>query len=111
MQIYNINCQDGNVKSKVDEILSIKGGGIVLMATEMDADDAQLFANTNVPLVMLDGWLEDFNFNSVLINNSDAAYKAVQYLIEQGHRKIGYLRSSVYINNFFYRFTGFRRAI
>lgn len=111
MQVYNINVSEGDVRPKTEQLLSEKNAGIIVMATEMSAEDARLFKEAQIPLVMLDGWLEDFNFDSVLINNSDAAYKAVRYLAELGHRKIGYLKSSVLINNFYYRSTGFKRAL
>lgn len=111
LHVHNINVQDGDVREHVAEILALKNVGLILMATEMEAEDAMLFSSTQMPLVMLDGWLEDFCYPSVLINNSDAAYKAVKYLIDQGHRKIGYLRSEVPINNFYARSAGFRRAV
>ena len=50
-------------------------------------------------------------FNAVLIDNTDAALKAVSYLASMGHREIGYLQSSYPIKNFYYRSEGYRRAL
>lgn len=111
MQVLNVNCVEDDVDKKLEDIFAVKNAGLIVMATEMDAEDAGRFVHAPVPIVMLDGWNEDYDFSSVLINNSDAAYKAVCYLIGQGHKKIGYLQSSVNINNFYYRFLGFRRAL
>jgi len=112
LQIYHVNGGDGDsYQSTIKEIAASPKTGLLVMATEMDEADAVFFEGLVAPLVMVDGWLEGFDFNSVLINNSSAAYKAVQYLIEQGHKEIGYLRSTCVINNFYYRFTGFRRAM
>ena len=34
------------------------------------------------------------SFDTVLINNADAARMATEYLVEKGHKKIGYLKGS-----------------
>ena len=62
-------------------------------------------------MVMLDNWYEDLNFNAVLIDNTDAASAAVRYLIEKGHRKIGHLKGSYGIKNFYYREEGYIRTL
>jgi LacI family transcriptional regulator len=51
------------------------------------------------------------SFNGVLINNADSARTAVEYLIDKGHRRIGYLRGAFRIKAFRSRETGFRVAL
>jgi LacI family transcriptional regulator len=46
-----------------------------------------------------------------LINNTDAAFKATEFLIMNGHTRIGYLHSSVAINNFHNRKLGYLDAL
>ena len=45
------------------------------------------------------------------IDNIDSAYDVVNYLIDKGHTKIGYVRGNVRIKAFEDRETGFRRAL
>ncbi|MDF2986404.1 MAG: LacI family transcriptional regulator [Eubacterium sp.] len=85
--------------------------GMLILATEMLREDLELFSNYRNPIVLLDSCLRDSNINSVLINNEDASFRATSYLIENGHAEIGYIGSSAFIKNFFYRRQGFLDAL
>src|SRR5699024_8151829 len=41
----------------------------------------------------------------------DSTCSATEYLIQHGHREIGYLKSEITIKNFFYRQEGYQRAL
>lgn len=60
---------------------------------------------------MLDYWAGDMSFNGVLINNADSSRKAVEYLIQKGHKEIGYLRGSFRIKAFRSRAVGYGTAM
>jgi len=102
-------------KDNLTKILHIIEGtspdGIMLLATEMTKEDLKPFKKLSVPLLLLDSYFESENLDTVIINNLEGAYKATCYLYELGHRDIGYLHSSVWINNFDYRKAGFKKAI
>ena len=85
--------------------------GIMLLATEMTKEDLKRFKKLNIPLLLLDSYFESENLDTVIINNIEGAYKATCYLTELGHIDIGYLHSSVWINNFDQRMVGFKKAI
>lgn len=85
--------------------------GIIVLATEMLAEDLAVLETVRKPVVLLDSRFVHCRFDSVIINNEDAAYTGTLHLIEQGHREIGYLGSSVFINNFRDRFAGYRSAL
>lgn len=85
--------------------------GILLLATEMGERDILYFTKLNIPIVFLDSYFDDLNMDTVVINNVQAARTAANYLLNNGHSKIGYLHSSVYINNFRERMDGFRKAL
>jgi len=102
-------------KDNLMKILNIIKGtspdGIMLLATEMTKEDLKPFKNLSIPLLLLDSYFESENLDTVIINNLEGAYKATCYLFELGHRDIGYLHSSVWINNFDHRMAGFKKAI
>ena len=54
---------------QVKNIVSDPNGGIILLATEMQEEDFQLFRRCKSPLILLDGWSERYPFDGVLINN------------------------------------------
>ncbi|HEY5466897.1 MAG TPA: LacI family DNA-binding transcriptional regulator [Clostridia bacterium] len=85
--------------------------GMIVLATEMLPDDLEILANIRTPVVLLDSLFRECQFDTIQINNIDAAYSATRYLLEQGHTAIGYLHSSVYINNFRDREVGYREAM
>jgi LacI family transcriptional regulator len=85
--------------------------GIMLLATEMTSENLKPFQELNIPLLLLDSYFENESLDTVIINNIEGAYKATCYLAESGHIDIGYLHSSVWINNFDQRMVGFKKAI
>lgn len=97
--------------AQVKNIVSDPNGGVILLATEMQEEDFQLFRRCKSPLILLDGWSERYPFNGVLINNQDSARRAVEYLIEKGHRDIGYIRGSFRIKAFCARELGYRQTL
>lgn len=85
--------------------------GILLLATEMDETDLENFKDIDIPMVVLDSYFETKSNDYILINNVSGAYRATKYFIENGHKRIGILGSSIEINNFKYRRMGFEKAI
>ncbi len=84
--------------------------GLIVFATEMLDDDMEHFKRASMPLVSLDNDFTHLEMDSVVINNRVGTLKAVQHLVENGHREIGYLRSKAFINSFGERDDGYRRA-
>ena len=102
-----LNYDAPDYEEQVKDIVSDPNGGVILLATEMLEEDFDPFFECQCPLILLDGWCERLNFNGVLIDNLDAAMCAVRYLIDKGHRKIGYVRGSSRIKAFEARGVGY----
>lgn len=85
--------------------------GIILLGTEMQAQDLEAFLRVDIPLVLLDNYFEEIDVDSVLINNIKGAYTATNYLIRKRNAQPGYLHSAYSINNFEERADGFYKAI
>lgn len=85
--------------------------GVLLLATEMEEEDLEPFKKLNVPVILLDSYFKNADFDHIVINNTKGAYQAARYLIQKGHVEIGCLRSSKTINNFDYRYEGFKEAL
>ncbi len=84
--------------------------GILLLATEMGEEDIFSFAQSKVPVLVLDNCFEA-NIDSVQIDNIQGVSKAVKYFAECGHYDIGYLHSSAGIYNFERRYMGYQVAL
>lgn len=88
-----------------------KVAGVLMLATEMDEEDLKPFANLNVPIILLDSYFKNSDFDYVLMNNTKGAYQIVKYLIMKGHVEIGCIGSSKAANNFHYRHEGYNEAL
>lgn len=96
---------------KLDEILRDATAGFLILATEMTEEDVQKFENCIAPIVILDNRFEKSDFPSVSTENLRSASKIVQYIYEKGYDKIGFIQSSVQIDNFVEREKGYHMAL
>lgn len=106
-----VNFSDSAGSNRVREMCQDPTGGIVLLGTEMEEEDYKPFHNCAAPLVVVDGWCQHSFMESIVIANESSAYNAVHYLINKGHRKIGYIQGKTSIRNFPLRERGCRRAL
>lgn len=111
MVICNVDQRDTDYEKQVRSLISEPGSAVVVLATEMLEGDLELYKKAVCPLLIMDHWDEGMHFNAVLINNADSSRAATQYLIEKGHRKIGYIRGSYRIKGFRSRFSGYQSAL
>ncbi|MCL2864986.1 MAG: LacI family DNA-binding transcriptional regulator [Lachnospiraceae bacterium] len=103
--------KDEEVKKQVEDIVYSDCAGIVLLGTEMQMEDLQPFLDLPIPLVLLDAYFDEVPCDCVLINNSQGAAMATNYLINRTKKQPGYLKSSYGISNFEERAYGFYKAV
>jgi DNA-binding LacI/PurR family transcriptional regulator len=108
---YNLDYDAPDYYSQVQALMADTSSAVILLATEMKEEDFAPFTKHKCPLILLDGWSDLQDFDSVLINNQDSARKAVNYLIECGHKRIGYIRGTNRIKNFQDREEGYLIAM
>lgn len=106
-----LNYSDIDYEEQLGRIINDTEGGVILLATEMMEEDFLPFGACRSPLILLDGWSSRSPFSGVLIDNRDSARTAVNYLIGQGHRDIGYVCGSYRIQAFLSREWGYRQAM
>ncbi|MEM1484470.1 LacI family DNA-binding transcriptional regulator [Oscillospiraceae bacterium PP1C4] len=98
-----------------DEIMDcFKTGGYhgsIILGTELDDAFAQKLEHSPIPTVVLDNMVENYELDSVVMDNRGCAFSGVRYLIECGHRKIGFVKSKYDISNFHQRYEGYRSAL
>ena len=102
---------DDTLPKQIENIRYSDCCGILLLGTEMHADDYRFFQTLSFPIVLLDVYFETIQSNYVLINNVQGAFLATTYLIKRIEQQPGYLRSSYPINNFNERAVGFYKAL
>ena len=85
--------------------------GLLILGTELSEEDAELFYNLNLPIVILDCDILGCKLDTVTIHNEDGIFRGMKYLYEQWHREIGYLHSSFSIRNFEQRRIGYENCL
>ena len=63
--------------------------GLIIALPEHTEAQVHYLQKINVPFVLIDRYYPTIRTNSVSINNFNAAQKAIQHLIDNGHKRIG----------------------
>lgn len=107
--VYYMPGQD--LDDYINYLRSLQAVGMIVIATEMDETDLQAYMQLDYPIVLSDSSFELANVDSVSLDNQTAVLRAFDYAYQMGHRNIGFLQSSTFINNFEHRFDGFIKGI
>jgi LacI family transcriptional regulator len=67
--------------------------GLLLVGIFVDESFSSLSGRLTPPVVLVDGYSNTDHYDTVVSDNFHAAYHAVDYLIQKGHRRIGLLGS------------------
>lgn len=96
--LLNIYISNENTSDEIYSMVISSGveGAIVLNECLHD-EYVDRIALTKMPIVFIDREYAGEHMSSVIINNVEGATLAMEYLIKQGHRRIGYIHG---INNF-----------
>ena len=88
--------------------------GIVLAAQYLSAEELnviRMLRSQETPIVLVDRTVSDFICDSVVIDNLNATYGAVEHLINAGHKRIGIIVGPLDISTAYERMIGYRRAL
>ena len=113
---HQIASGDDEVAAGASLVQSKKLKGLILLGGCFDYSKEQI-AMLKVPFVCCSftnsfGKLKDHVYSSVSINDQKEAYRAVEYLIRQGHRKIALLLDSKHDHSISeLRFRGYQQAL
>ena len=106
-----IVCTDSK---REDEMLLFKNrlgkmvDGIIAIPSN---NDVEIYNHYKKPLVFVDRVVDKVNVDSIVIDNYQGAYMATQYLIEKGHKKIGFVSANSDMNVGKERLLGYCQAL
>jgi LacI family transcriptional regulator len=67
--------------------------GLLMVGTFVDKTITSIAGRRTPPIVLVDGYSTTQSYDAVISDNFRAAYQAVEYLIQKGHRHIGLVGS------------------
>ncbi|WP_166241107.1 LacI family DNA-binding transcriptional regulator [Paenibacillus turpanensis] len=88
-----------------------KSNGILLLGTNLSRQQIEMVERKQPNLVVIDTCIETMDANFIVMNNKMGAYQAGKYLLDLGHRQIGYVQSNSRMYNFDSRKQGFLQAL
>ena len=100
-------------KKQVDRLLKQNVDGILLSIADSTHDTEHIdnISKQNIPLVLFDKYSKLSDCSSVIINDQNAAFTAVEHLIKSGKKNIAHLRGPLLPQNSIDRFLGYRKAL
>lgn len=99
--------RDKNHMEQLSNLLTMKSAGVILLASEMDDRDMDIFKGIQVPMVLLDNFSSRMRWNSVLISNFYGVRESTWFLIRNGFKRLGYLKGKAENRNFRERYRGY----
>lgn len=96
----------------LDSLRSLGVRGLVLApASTTDSQHIVELAREGVPIALVDRVARNVRCDSVVVDNEGGVREAVDYLIANGHRRIGFLRDDSQIFTALERLTGYQNAL
>lgn len=86
--------------------------GLIYAPEDLSADEfRELTANYNIPVVQIDRIIQGVSGDAVLVDNTDAVYRAVSALIGRGHRRVAIITGPKSVFSAKERQVGYLRAL
>jgi len=99
-------------KKYIETLLNKNVEGIMFLGTRPTGNNDHLLElSNNIPVLMINDYIIGSNIYSVMIDEVEGAYKAVDYLIRQGHRKIAFINGDVDYTTYRYKRRGYDKAL
>lgn len=96
----------------LDRIVQTKSvGGVIVVTPRHHEDEALREMGTRLPVVVVAHRAEGSGFPHVTVDNLRAAFRATRYLIERGHRRIGFIAGPLSVESARDRLRGYRLAL
>ncbi len=90
--LLNIYISNENTSEEIYSMIISSGvEGAIVLNEQLHNEYVDRIALTKMPIVFIDREYAGENMSSVIINNTEGAILAMEYLIKQGHRRIGYI--------------------
>ncbi len=85
--------------------------GMIIIPASSEGEHYSQISAAGLPVVLVDRLVEHFEADAVLVDNINGSYSAVEYLINSGQRRIGFIGGDIRLTSAGERFEGYRRAL
>lgn len=111
LAIYSSNYSADQERININSMISNRVDGIIISSAILDEENIVKIQKQNVPLVIIERFIDDETIPCVSIKNREISKEAVNYLVKNGHRKIGFIAESLDVGKINSRFSGYKDAL
>ena len=109
--ICNSNENIDEEKDRINLLSQKCVDGIIIIPASAEGEHYGQLNAAGLPVVLVDRLVEHFEADAVLVDNINGSYSAVEYLINSGHRRIGFIGGDIRLTSAGERFEGYRRVL
>lgn len=103
----DIETQDDQIQLLLDRMVD----GLIIAPAGDDANLRRILEGTSVPVVLIDRILGGVETDAVILDNQRAVLEATTYLLDLGHRRIGFISGSLDTSTGRDRLAGYHQAL
>jgi|LSQX01.2.fsa_nt_gb DNA-binding LacI/PurR family transcriptional regulator len=85
--------------------------GMILVGADIYPSIVREAKRRNIPVVLVDNWLPDLNVDCVVTDNRGGIIQLVNYLVSQGHERIGFIGGPLSHRSLQERYEGYQSAL
>lgn len=89
---------------------SRKADGVIILGAKPTEEQLKRISEENIPCVIIGDRHPSFKINFLDTENISGMYNATKHLINNGHKKIAFIKGNVENQNSIDRFTGYKKA-
>ncbi|MDX3924471.1 MAG: LacI family DNA-binding transcriptional regulator [Shinella sp.] len=103
----DVGMQDEQIELLLDRMVD----GLIIAPAGDDAHLKRILAGASVPTVLIDRLCDGIDTDAVVLDNRRAVHDAAIYMLDLGHRRIGYISGSLDTSTGRDRLAGYRSAL
>ena len=112
-QVLFCSSDENPVKEKkgIEILKDRRVDGFIISTTQLNKDIIIELQRENYPFVLIDRHFPEIQTNTVIVDNYDGSFNAVEHLIRLGHKKIAHITLSTHLYAIQQRIEGYQQAL
>jgi len=111
VSLYSSEHDSIQEEKNINSILSNNFDGTIIASAIFDEKNIEKLIRANIPLVNIEKFYIKKRIPSIFLKNIEISKKAVNHLINLGHKKIGFISEPISIGKISNRFEGYKQAL
>ncbi|MFA6657410.1 MAG: substrate-binding domain-containing protein [Mesotoga sp.] len=99
-------------KTSIDRFFQKQVDGLILApVSRSNSDHLKDLVKSEIPIVLIDRIIEGLDVDMIVSDDVGGGFEAAEYLLELGHRRIGFLSDTLDISTNYDRIAGYSKAL